>query len=74
LQGHSLDPVWTATHTAAFLALKQVLISEPVLRRPVWDGTPFIIATDGCKDGFGAVLIQRFASVLPNGRTVTKLH
>lgn len=32
------------------------------------------MTTDGCKDGFGAVLTQQFTTVLENGRTVTKLH
>ena len=30
------------THTKAFLDLKAVMVSEPVLKGPKWDGTPFI--------------------------------
>lgn len=75
LQAYVLDESrWTARHTEAFLTLKRVLTSEPVLRRPRWDGTPFIVTSDGCKDGFGAVLMQRFETVLPSGKTVSKLH
>ena len=29
---------------------------------------------DGCKDAFGAILTQRFQTVLPSGKTVTKVH
>ncbi|PSR72495.1 hypothetical protein PHLCEN_2v11634 [Hermanssonia centrifuga] len=68
------DTRWGKPQTEAFIALKVTLTSEPVLRCPVWDGTPFIITSDSCKDGFGAVLTQRFQTVLPNGRTVDKLH
>ena len=65
---------WNKEHTRAFLTLKAALTSEPVLKGPKWDGTPFIITTDGCKDAFGAVLTQRFETVLPSGRVVKKLH
>ena len=65
---------WNKEHTRAFLTLKTALTSEPVLKGPKWDGTPFIITTDGCKDAFGAVLTQRFETVLPSGRVVKKLH
>lgn len=74
MQNHSLAPFWTVQHIQAFLALKQVLISEPVLQQPKWDGTPFIVTSDGCKEGFGAVLTQVFTTTLPNGHTVTKCH
>ncbi|EMD37975.1 hypothetical protein CERSUDRAFT_37924, partial [Gelatoporia subvermispora B] len=74
LQQHSLDDRWTPQHTNTFLELKRILTSEPVLRCPKWDGTPFIVTTDGCQDGFSAVLMQRFTTVLPSGRTVERLH
>jgi len=61
-------------HTKAFLDLKTAMTSEPVLRGPKWDGTPFIITTDGCQDAFGAVLTQRFEYVLPSGKVVQRLH
>ena len=74
MSNHKLKEHWTDEHTRAFLALKVALTSEPVLKGPKWDGTPFIVTSDGCKDAFGAVLAQRFKTVLPSGKTVTKLH
>ena len=74
LLAYKLDDKWTADHDSAFVKLKAVLTSEPVLRNPRWDGTPFILTTDGCKDGFGAVLAQRFSTTLANGNTVQRIH
>jgi hypothetical protein len=74
MSNYKLKEHWTNDHTRAFLALKTAMTSEPVLKGPKWDGTPFIVTTDGCKDAFGAVLAQRFETVLPSGKTVTKLH
>ena len=73
-QKHTLEGRWHQRHTQAFLDLKRILTSEPVLRCPKWDGTPFIVTSDGCKEGFGAVLTQRFESTLPEGKIVTRLH
>ena len=50
------------------------MTSEPMLRGPKWDGTPFIVTSDGSKDVFGAMLAQKFTTVLTSGKTVTKLH
>ena len=50
------------------------MTSELVLHGPKWDGTPFIVTRDGSKDMFGAVLAQKFTTVLTSGKTVTKLH
>ncbi|KZT63757.1 hypothetical protein DAEQUDRAFT_673492 [Daedalea quercina L-15889] len=58
LQNWKLAEHWGRKHTEAFIKLKKALTSEPVLQRPLWDGTPFIITMDGCQDGFGAVLLQ----------------
>ena len=74
LQNFKLSGTWSTEHEAAFIKLKTVLTEEPVLRNPKWDGSPFIITTDGCKDGFGAVLSQRFQHTLPSGRTIQKVH
>jgi len=74
LRERHLDSFWEQRHTQAFLKLKQILVSEPVLHAPKFDGSPFIITSDGCKDGFGAVLAQRFATQLPSGETVTNVH
>ncbi|OJA08311.1 hypothetical protein AZE42_13915, partial [Rhizopogon vesiculosus] len=66
LRERHLDSFWEQRHTQAFLKLKQILISEPVLHAPKFDGSPFIITSNGCKDGFGAVLAQWFATQLPS--------
>jgi hypothetical protein len=65
---------WGAKEQAAFVQLKAALTSEPVLKGPVFDGRPFIVTTDGSKEGFGGMLCQRFDTVMPDGRTVSKLH
>ena len=74
MTNHKLDNHWTSEHTKAFLDLKAAMTSEPVLKGPKWDGTPFIVTTDGCKDAFGAVLTQKFETVLPSGKVVKRLH
>ncbi|KAG2738034.1 hypothetical protein P692DRAFT_20759908, partial [Suillus brevipes Sb2] len=74
LRERDLSKYWEQRHTKAFLKLKQILVSEPVLRAPKFDGTPFIITSDGCKDGFGAVLAQRFTTQQPSGDTITTIH
>ena len=50
------------------------MTSEPVLHGPKWDGTPFIITTDGSQDAFGAVLTQKFEYTLPSGKVICRLH
>jgi transposase InsO family protein len=74
MANHLLKGRWTVQHTHAFLKLKAIMTSEPVLRGPRWDGTPFIVTSDGSKDAFGAVLAQKSTTVLTSGRAVTKLH
>ena len=69
-----LKDLWTDKHTTAFLDLKAEMTGEPVLRGPKWDGSPFIITTDGSKDAFGAVLTQRFEYTLPSGKVIRRLH
>ena len=74
MKNHKLKDHWKDKHMRAFIALKATMTAEPVLKGPKWDGTPFIVTTDRCKDAFGAVLTQRFETVLPNGKVVKKLH
>ena len=74
MKGHSLEGLWTKEHTHAFLKLKIALTSEPILKGPKFDGTPFVITTDGCKYGFAGMLTQRHTTVLPNGKEVSRLH
>lgn len=49
--------VWTHTHSVAFSALKEALVSAPVLALPNFE-RPFQIQTDACDRGVGAVLLQ----------------
>ena len=58
LRGVKLADRWTARHQECFLGLKAVLTTSPVLTASHFDGTPFIVTLDGCKEGFGAVLSQ----------------
>jgi len=74
MAAHKLEPTWNEAHDKAFIHLKAVITTEPVLKGPKWDGSPFVVTTDGCKDGFAGVLAQRFKTTLPSGRTVNKLH
>ena len=74
MKGHSLEGLWKKEHDHAFLRLKVALISEPVLKGPKYDGTPFVVTTDGCKYGFAGMLTQRFTTVLPNGTEKTTVH
>ena len=74
MANYKLKDKWTAAHTEAFLNLKAEMTAEPVLRGPKWDGTPFIITTDGSQDAFGAVLTQRFEYALPSGKVIRRLH
>ena len=69
-----LPNLWTPTHQSAFTAIKIALTSDPVLKAPHFNGTPFIVTSDGCKEGFGAVLAQKFTEMRKGGKTVTKLH
>ena len=67
---YKLADRWQQKHTEAFLKLKVTLTSQPTLHAPRYDGTPFIVTTDGCQEGFGAVLTQRVKVKTPSGRTV----
>jgi RNase H-like domain found in reverse transcriptase len=74
MAAHELGSRWTEAHTKAFLDLKIAIMSEPILHRPRWDGTPFIVTTDGSKEGFAGVLAQRFPHAKPDGTIRHKLH
>jgi hypothetical protein len=49
--------VWSDTATAAFQALKLAMVSTPVLRLPDFS-KQFMVETDACDSGIGAVLMQ----------------
>lgn len=75
MEGFKLsDEVWKEEHTRAFLRLKKIMIEGPVLKAPKWDGTPFIVTSDGCKEGFGAILAQRFKRTRKDGTKKTDIH
>lgn len=69
-----LQPHWGPRHIEAFMDLKKVLVSEPVLKGPRFNGTPFVVTTDGSQDSFGAILAQKHTSTLPSGKVVTSMH
>lgn len=70
MTNHKLSGRWEQRHTEAFLNLKVTLTSQPTLHTPRYDGTPFIVTTDGCQEGFGAVLTQKVKINAPNGKMV----
>ena len=74
MKGYSLEGLWAKEHDHAFLWLKVALVSEPVLKGPKYDGTPFIVTTDGCKYRFAGMLMQKSTVVLPNGTEKTIVH
>jgi hypothetical protein len=65
---------WGAPQQAAFVQLKVALMSEPVLKGPVFDGCPIMVMTDGFKEGFSGMLCQCFNTTMPDGRVVSHLH
>ena len=74
MKGYSLKELWGRVHDQVFLRLKVTLISEPVLKGPKYNGTPFIVTIDGCKYGFAGMLMQNFITVLPNGTEKMTIH
>jgi RNase H-like domain found in reverse transcriptase len=71
---YHLSDKWEDKHTRAFLNLKIAITSEPILWGPRWDGTPFIVTTDGCQNGFMGVLAQQFPHTKPDGSQTQKIH
>ena len=74
MRNYKLAGIWTTEHDRIFVEIKRRLVSEPVLKSPLFNGTPFTITTDGSKDAFAGVLTQRITSTLPGGKKVTRLH
>ncbi|KAG7453297.1 uncharacterized protein BT62DRAFT_880779, partial [Guyanagaster necrorhizus] len=68
-----LQKEWEKEQDKAFLVLKMVLISQPVLYGPQFDGTLFIVTMDGLKKGKGIILSQQFTYTL-NSKMVTWVH
>ena len=73
-QSHKLRDQWTAKHDKAFTILKLALMSVPVVKPPKYDGSLFIVTTDGCKDGFAGVLSQHFEWTDKSGNIHTRVH
>jgi hypothetical protein len=74
MKAYKLKDLWTKDHLEAFIRLKSILISEPVLRPPCFNSTPFILTTDGLKDAFTGVLSQKITTTLVGGEKVMCLH
>lgn len=74
MKAFPLEELWKPEHTRAFLRLKVALTGEPVLKGPKFDGTPFIVTSDGCKHGLGGMCSQRFTTVGANGKSITRIH
>lgn len=55
---HNKNFVWTESAQQAFDLLKKAMSHTPVLVLPDFN-LPFVIETDACEDGIGAVLLQQ---------------
>ena len=55
---HKLAGIWTIKHTKSFLKLKVLLTNEPVLKGPKFDGTSFVVTSDGSDQGFSGSVSQ----------------
>ena len=73
MSAFKLQDKWTPKHMKTFLNLKIALTSRPVLQALRYDGSPFIITTDGCQEGMGAVLTQCTTIQTPSGKWVNKI-
>ena len=58
-----LTNIWTQAHAMAFLNLRKVLTSAPVLKAPHFDGILCIVTPGGCEDRFRGMLAQQFKLV-----------
>jgi hypothetical protein len=54
---------WTATHQDALEHLVECVTSPPILAYPQYD-KPFIVYTEACQEGLGAVLYQQQDGIL----------
>ncbi|KAG2748792.1 hypothetical protein P692DRAFT_20643977, partial [Suillus brevipes Sb2] len=68
LRNFKLQGLWEEKHTKALLDLKAALVSKPILQAPKYDGSNFVVTSDGCAEGFAAVLSQRTRTQSPSGK------
>ncbi|KAG2057632.1 hypothetical protein BDR06DRAFT_844192, partial [Suillus hirtellus] len=68
LRNHKLDNQWNQEHTKVFLDLKAALVTHPILQAPKYDGSPFVVTSDGCQEGLAVVLSQRTHIQRPSGK------
>lgn len=54
--------------------LKAALVSKPILQAPRYDGSNFVVTSDGCAEGFAAVLSQRTRTQNTAGKWTERLH
>ena len=74
LQSISLKDKWTSEHQKAFVMLKIILLSEPVVCSPQYDGRRFRITTNGSGNGLAGWLSQPFEETDKNGKKVTRWY
>lgn len=65
--------VWTTVAQQAFENLKKAMSTTPVLALPNFE-EPFIIETDACDQGIGAVLMQHEQPVAYLSKAFTEAH
>ena len=73
-QAHKLKNQWSWEHNKVFVILKTALTGFLVLKGPKYDGSSFVITTDGCKDGFVDILSQCFKWISSKQKPQTHVH
>lgn len=73
LRDFKLAERWGDEHNKAFIDLKTALVSRPILQAPRYDGSPFVVTSDGCQEGLAAVLSQRVQMEKRPGKVVERL-
>lgn len=74
LRNFKLKDLWEEKHMKTLLDLKVALVSKPILQAPKYDGSNFMVTSDGCAEGFAAVLSQRTRMQSPSGKWTEWLH
>ena len=65
--------IWDEAAAAAFLTLKQAMITTPVLQLPDFSKV-FVVETYACDSGIGAVLMQDGHPLAFLSKPLSKLH